>query len=99
MGQRREGDVRCERVGTNDRVFADPRIQTRGMQLEQPHARVGRVPSVASPMRLSATPVRYRKGPPTLGEHTYEVLKRVLGADDEALRALSEQHVIKDDKP
>jgi crotonobetainyl-CoA:carnitine CoA-transferase CaiB-like acyl-CoA transferase len=90
--------VPCGPVNTIDRVFADPQVQSRGMQLDLPHARVGRVPSVASPMRLSATPVRYRKGPPVLGEHTYEVLKRVLGADDQALRALSEQHVIKDGK-
>jgi crotonobetainyl-CoA:carnitine CoA-transferase CaiB-like acyl-CoA transferase len=91
--------VPCGPVNTIDRVFADPQVQSRGMRLDLPHARAGQVPSVASPMRLSATPVRYRKGPPVLGEHTNQVLKRVLGADDEALRALSEQHVIKDAKP
>ncbi len=91
--------VPCGPVNTIDRVFADPQLQARGVRLDLPHARAGQVPSVASPMRLSATPVRYRKGPPVLGEHTHAVLKRVLGADDDALRALSEQHVIKDAKP
>ncbi len=90
--------VPCGPVNTIDRVFADPQLQARGVRLDLPHARAGQVPSVASPMRLSATPVRYRKGPPVLGEHTHAVLKRVLGADDDALRALSEQHVIKDAK-
>jgi crotonobetainyl-CoA:carnitine CoA-transferase CaiB-like acyl-CoA transferase len=37
------------------------------------------VPMVASPMRLSATPVAYRQAPPALGEHTAEVLADWLG--------------------
>ena len=75
---------------------ADPQLQSRGVRLDLPHSRAGTVPSVANPIRFSETPLQYRSGPPVLGEHTAEVLQRVLGADDAALAAWSRQNVIKD---
>ena len=36
------------------------------------------MPSVANPIRLSETPVRYRSAPPQLGAHTREVLEGLL---------------------
>jgi len=39
-----------------------------------PVAEVGGIPTVADPLRLSATPPVYRRRPPLLGEHTEEVL-------------------------
>jgi crotonobetainyl-CoA:carnitine CoA-transferase CaiB-like acyl-CoA transferase len=71
-------------------VFADPQIQHRGMRVELPHSLAGVAPLTASPLRLSATPVRYQGPPPTLGQHTDEVLGKRLGlnaADIDALRA------------
>jgi crotonobetainyl-CoA:carnitine CoA-transferase CaiB-like acyl-CoA transferase len=46
------------------------------------------MPSVASPLRLSATPVQYRRAPPRLGEHTREVLARVLELSPDKVEAL-----------
>jgi crotonobetainyl-CoA:carnitine CoA-transferase CaiB-like acyl-CoA transferase len=80
-------EVPCGPINTIDRVFDDPHVKFRGMQMQLPHAEAGAVPSVANPIRFSATPVQYRNGPPVLGEHTDEVLRRVLGQDDEALTA------------
>jgi crotonobetainyl-CoA:carnitine CoA-transferase CaiB-like acyl-CoA transferase len=45
-------------------------------------------------MRFADTPVRYELPPPLLGEHTAEVLKRLLGLNDDELRALHEQRVV-----
>jgi crotonobetainyl-CoA:carnitine CoA-transferase CaiB-like acyl-CoA transferase len=39
-----------------------------------PVADAGGVPQVANPIRLSSSPASYRLGPPTLGEHTAELL-------------------------
>ncbi|MES2415308.1 MAG: CaiB/BaiF CoA-transferase family protein [Pseudomonadota bacterium] len=80
-------DVPCGPINTIDRVFADPQVRARGIQMELPHRTAGSVPSVANPIRFSATPVTYRNGPPTLGEHTGEVLGRILGDGHEAVRA------------
>ncbi|MNY69969.1 formyl-coenzyme A transferase [compost metagenome] len=52
------------------------------------------VPQVASPIRLSETPVEYRFAPPLLGEHTLEVLQRVLGLDAGAVSAFKASGVL-----
>jgi crotonobetainyl-CoA:carnitine CoA-transferase CaiB-like acyl-CoA transferase len=48
---------------------------------------------VASPIKMDATPVQYRRAPPLLGEHTDEVL-REFGIAGERRAALREQGVI-----
>jgi crotonobetainyl-CoA:carnitine CoA-transferase CaiB-like acyl-CoA transferase len=74
-------------------VFSHDQVQSRGMQMELPHPLAGSVPSVASPIRMSATPPRYEAAPPTLGQHTHEVLSR-LGIDERELQNLARDHVI-----
>ncbi|WP_177344710.1 CoA transferase, partial [Pseudomonas sp. HMSC75E02] len=59
-----------------------------------PHPLAGSVPQVASPIRLSQTPVEYRNAPPTLGQHTEQILENVLGLDAAAIGKLREQGVI-----
>jgi crotonobetainyl-CoA:carnitine CoA-transferase CaiB-like acyl-CoA transferase len=71
--------VPCGPINRLDQVFADPQVQARGMKIDMQHDAFGNVPLVASPIRLSATPVQYRIAPPTLGEHTAEVLADWLG--------------------
>ena len=68
-------------------VFADPHVQAREMTVRLPHPLAGQVDLVASPMKLSATPVQYRRPPPLLGEHTAEVL-REFGVDAAEFAAL-----------
>ena len=58
-------------------VFADPQVRARGMTVRMAHPLAGEVELVASPLRLSATPVQYRRAPPLLGQHTDEVLAEV----------------------
>jgi crotonobetainyl-CoA:carnitine CoA-transferase CaiB-like acyl-CoA transferase len=75
--------VPCSPVNTLDQVFADPQVQARGMRLDLPHpsAAGGTVPVVANPLKMSATPPGYRYSPPTLGQHTDEVLAELLELD------------------
>lgn len=86
--------VPCGPINDVAQVFADPQVQFRGLQLDMPHALGGTVPQVASPIRLSATPVEYRRAPPLLGEHTLEVLTGVLGLSDAEVIALREAGVL-----
>ncbi len=57
-----------------DEVFAEPQIQARSMQIEMAHPHNARLQLVGNPIKLSRTPVEYNKPPPTLGQHTDEVL-------------------------
>lgn len=80
--------VPCGPINDLAQVFQDPQVQARGLAIRLPHVLAGRVPQVASPIRLSQTPVEYRNAPPLLGEHTDEVLQRVLGLTAGALEGL-----------
>jgi crotonobetainyl-CoA:carnitine CoA-transferase CaiB-like acyl-CoA transferase len=71
--------VPCGPINNLAQVFSDPQVQARGLAMSLPHGLGGSVPLVASPIRLSETPIEYRHAPPLLGEHTSEVLQSVLG--------------------
>ncbi|MCY1358840.1 Acetyl-CoA:oxalate CoA-transferase [compost metagenome] len=86
--------VPCGPINDLAAVFADPQVQARGLRVELEHPLAGVVPQVASPLRLSETPVEYRMPPPLLGEHTQEVLQRVLGLAAEQVEALRKADVI-----
>ncbi|CUW40481.1 L-carnitine dehydratase/bile acid-inducible protein F (CoA-transferase family) [Magnetospirillum sp. XM-1] len=81
-------------INTMDKVFADPQAQARDLRREVPHATAGTIPTVASPLRLSDSPVAYDRGPPLLGEHTDSVLIELLGLDAAALDALRAKGVV-----
>ena len=77
-------------VNDLDQVFADEQILHRGMKISVPddHAQGGAVDLIGNPIKLSETPVSYRRPPPSLGQHTDEVLKDVLGMSDAELQKL-----------
>ena len=75
-------------------VFADPQVQARGMQITMPHPQAGDIPLVASPLRLSDTPVTYRLAPPRLGQHTREVLAELLEIDEPTCDRLAADGVL-----
>jgi crotonobetainyl-CoA:carnitine CoA-transferase CaiB-like acyl-CoA transferase len=52
------------------------------------------VPQVRAPLGFSATPLRYERAPPLLGEHTAEVLHGRLGMTMDAIAALALRGVI-----
>jgi crotonobetainyl-CoA:carnitine CoA-transferase CaiB-like acyl-CoA transferase len=86
--------VPCGPINDLAQVFADPQVLARGLKVDMPHPTAGQVPQVASPIRLSATPVEYHSPPPLLGEHTEAVLARLLGLDAAAITSLREAGVI-----
>ncbi|MBX8542897.1 CoA transferase [Pseudomonas cichorii] len=86
--------VPCGPINDLAQVFSDPQVQARGLAIEMPHALGGSVAQVASPIRLSETPVEYRRAPPLLGEHTQEVLQNILGLKAEEVLVLREAGVL-----
>jgi len=80
--------VPCGPINDLAQMFQDPQVLARGLAVNVPHPLAGSVPQVASPIRLSETPVEYRQAPPLLGEHTEAVLGDVLGLDGAAVQRL-----------
>ena len=61
-------------INTVAEVFQEPQIQAREMQVGVPHPMNPQLQLVGNPIKLSRTPVEYRSAPPTLGQHTEELL-------------------------
>ena len=78
--------VPCAPINSIPQVFDEPQIQHRKMLRRLPHAAAGEVPSVVNPLNFTESPLRFDRGPPTLGQHTAEVLAE-LGLDHAALSA------------
>lgn len=87
--------VPCSPVNDIGQAFQDPHVSVRGAVVEQPHPLAGIVRTVASPIRMSETPVDYRNPPPLLGQHTREILEGVLGLSNDVIEQLQKQRVIK----
>jgi crotonobetainyl-CoA:carnitine CoA-transferase CaiB-like acyl-CoA transferase len=83
-----QAGVPCGPINNLQQVFEDPQVKARGLRLDLPHALGCLAPQVASPIRLSATPVEYRQAPPLLGQHTEQVLQSLLDMDQEQIGAL-----------
>lgn len=76
-------------VYTISQAVAQPQVQARGAIADVDHPRLGPVRMVASPIRYSRTPIHADIAPPpTLGQHTEEVLAQDLGLDDAEIEAL-----------
>jgi crotonobetainyl-CoA:carnitine CoA-transferase CaiB-like acyl-CoA transferase len=82
-------NVPCGPINSVAEVFQDPQVISRQMQMT-----IEGNPSIASPLRLSETPVEYHSPPPTLGQHTGEVLTQVLGLSLSEMEELANSGVI-----
>jgi crotonobetainyl-CoA:carnitine CoA-transferase CaiB-like acyl-CoA transferase len=71
--------VPCGPIQSIDQVFDHPQVVARQIWKSMPHPIAGSTPTTASPMIFSDTPVEYRRAPPTLGQHTDEILQELLG--------------------
>ncbi len=79
------GKIPAGPINTIPEVLADPHVIARDMVVQMPHPTAGTVRLVGSPLKLSATPPRYRRHPPLLGEHTREVLIELGFSEGEAV--------------
>jgi crotonobetainyl-CoA:carnitine CoA-transferase CaiB-like acyl-CoA transferase len=86
--------VPCGPINDLAEVFNDPQVLARGMVESWNHPLRADLKLVASPMKLSATPVQQLLPPPCLGEHTSAVLKDWLGLGPSEVSALQSQNVI-----
>lgn len=97
--------VPCGPINDIGQAFTDAQVQARGLVINQPVALVNKastaitnvslptIQTVASPLRLMATPPVLHRAPPRLGEHTDEVLAE-LGLDAAKVAELRAQGVV-----
>ncbi|MDO8317638.1 CaiB/BaiF CoA-transferase family protein [Rhodoferax sp.] len=92
--------VPCGPINDIGQAFADAQVQARGLRVDQavtssqPVAgAMASIATVASPLRLTATPPVLHRPPPALGEHTDEVLAE-LGLDALQVAGLRQRGVV-----
>lgn len=87
-------NVPCGPIHNMKQVFEDPQVRHREMQLALPHSAGVQAPSVANPIRLSDTPIRYQHSAPLLGEHNRVVLQERLGLSPARIAELHAKGVV-----
>lgn len=77
LGLLDKAEIPCGLVQNLKEVFSMVQVQEREMLVQMDHPAIGALPLVGSPLKMSATPVAYRRPPPLLGQHTAEVLEEL----------------------
>lgn len=91
----REIDVPGSAVNNMDQVFAEPQVRARDMAIEMAHPLSDKpVTLVGSPFKMSETPVSYRHPPPLCGEHTDDILSKILDLPPGRIQELRNKGVI-----
>jgi crotonobetainyl-CoA:carnitine CoA-transferase CaiB-like acyl-CoA transferase len=72
----------------------DPHLRERGYYVQLEHPEAGVTTYDGPGFRLSATPARYERAAPCLGEHTHQVAREVLGLSDEEIADLLVEQVL-----
>ena len=86
--------VPCGSVRNLQELFGDPQIAARSMVEEVQHSTLGPLRVLGTPLKLSGSPASIRSAPPTLGQHTDEVLTGELGYAREQVAELRAKGIV-----
>jgi succinate---hydroxymethylglutarate CoA-transferase len=86
--------IPCGRINSVAQALSDPHTTAREMVRTVQHPTAGEVKMLGIPFRFSDTPASVRRAPPTLGQHTEQVLRDVLNLSDARIAALRAEKVI-----
>ena len=77
-----------------DQVFENEQIKSRDMRIELPHSIDDKVTLLNSPIKIPTSTTKPHKAPPTLGEHTEEILQEKIGVDKDTVAKLRNEGVL-----
>jgi succinate--hydroxymethylglutarate CoA-transferase len=90
----RAAGVPCGPINSVAEALNDPHTLARGLVRTVAHPAAGELKMVGTPYTLNGTPATIRRPPPTLGQHTDEVLREELGLTAERIAQLRAEKVI-----
>tara|TARA_Y100001968_G_scaffold78689_2_gene69953 strand:+ start:36 stop:1250 length:1215 start_codon:yes stop_codon:yes gene_type:complete len=77
-----------------DQVFENEQVQARKMFVELNHPIDNKITLLNSPINIPTSPTKPQIAPPTLGQHTEEILKQIIGLDNQEIAKLKKKGVI-----
>ena len=86
--------VPCGKINSVADALDDPHTVARDMIETVEHSTIGALKMLGIPFKFSDTACSVRRAPPTLGQHSDEILKGELGLDDKAIAELRQTKVI-----
>lgn len=89
-----DAQVPCGKVATIAEVVANPQLRHRRQIVDVDHPTIGKLPMHGVTVRLSDTPNDIRRPPPSIGQHSAEILADWLGFDGARVAALEKDGVI-----
>jgi len=81
-------------INEMDKVFENEQVKSREMYIELPHPIDNKVSILNSPIKIPTAPATIHKAPPTLGEHTEEILQEMIGIDGDTIAKLRDKGVL-----
>jgi crotonobetainyl-CoA:carnitine CoA-transferase CaiB-like acyl-CoA transferase len=89
----RAAEVPVGKINSVSEALADPHLAERNFLVELPHPSLGLLRSLATPITMSMTALRYELHPPLLGEHTEQILTE-MGYSPEQIQTFRQQGVV-----
>jgi succinate--hydroxymethylglutarate CoA-transferase len=86
--------IPCGKINSVAEALDDPQTAARQMTETIEHPTAGALRMLGIPFKFSDTACSVRRPPPTLGQHSEEILSGELGLDDQAIADLRRQKVI-----
>ncbi|XP_035174660.1 succinate--hydroxymethylglutarate CoA-transferase isoform X6 [Oxyura jamaicensis] len=81
-------------INNMQQVFSDPQVLHNGLVMEMNHPTAGRIVVPGPGVRYSEFAMSHPKPPPLVGQHTVEILKGMLGYEDDAIEELLDTGVV-----
>ncbi len=83
-----QGGVPCAPINTIPEIIADPHVEAIGMVQTVAHPTLSQVRMIRSPLSVEGQHLPINRAPPTLGQHTNEILSGLLGMADNDIERL-----------
>ncbi|MBI2908615.1 MAG: CoA transferase [Chloroflexi bacterium] len=87
-------DVPCAPVYSIDQMVKDPQLLSRGMIATLEHPEGGQIRVLGNPLKMSSIQKQRYTYPPSFGQHTEEVLSKLLGYSKDKIEALRAEGAI-----